>query len=168
MLSQAIRRNVPLDEILISKKDKDNKRQHIQKSLSRQALLTGLSTNQKASGSNNNNNYNNDTSSTCAWLHQQIEVLPLIRFPFDMKHLPLDGIYFFYEKGEIWGHGDSRTSNNNNKPRIVRIGTHKDGNFKSRIAEHFLLDENEKVNFTANTSAPHDPSIFRKILAGHC
>jgi hypothetical protein len=39
-------------------------------------------------------------------------------------------IYFFYEDGEFWGHGGNRL-------RIVRIGTHKDGNFRSRIKEHF-------------------------------
>jgi hypothetical protein len=89
--------------------------------------------------------------------------LPLIRFPFDLKLLPLDGIYFFYEGGEIWGHGDS-SGTNDNKPRIVRIGTHRDGNFKSRIAEHFLLDEHRKMNFTADMSAPHDRSIFRKNI----
>jgi len=33
------------------------------------------------------------------------------------------------------------------KPRIVRIGTHKENNFQSRISEHFLLNES-KMNFT--------------------
>jgi hypothetical protein len=63
-----------------------------------------------------------------------MEQLPLIRFPFKLETLPENGIYFFYEDGEFWGHGGE-------KLRIVRVGTHKDGNFRSRIMEHFLLDE---------------------------
>jgi len=70
--------------------------------------------------------------------------------------LPENGIYFFYESGEIWGHGGY-------KPRIVRIGTHKDGNFRSRIKEHFLLDKS-KMNFNATKPAPHERSIFRKNI----
>jgi hypothetical protein len=62
----------------------------------------------------------------------------------------------FYEKGEEWGHGGT-------KPRIVRIGTHRDGNFRSRISEHFLLDE-RKMQFDASRAAPHERSIFRKNL----
>jgi hypothetical protein len=73
-------------------------------------------------------------------------VLQLIRYPFDInKLLPNNGVYFFYEDGEVWGHGSADDdTNNNNKPRIVRIGTHKDGNFKSRISEYFLLNESKK------------------------
>jgi hypothetical protein len=93
-------------------------------------------------------------SERCKWLHEQLEQLSLIKFPFKMEHLPENGIYFFYEQCEIWGHGG-------NKPRIVRIGTHKDGNFRSRIAEHYLLDE-AKMNFNAGRPAPHERSIFRK------
>lgn len=76
--------------------------------------------------------------------------------------MPNNGIYFFYEDGEVSGHGGADDTNNN-KPRIVRIGIHKDGNFKSRISEHFLLNES-KMHFTSKTSASHDRSIFRKNL----
>jgi hypothetical protein len=48
-------------------------------------------------------------------------------------------------------------------PRIVRIGTHKDGNFRSRICEHFLLDDS-KMTFDATKLAPHERSIFRKHI----
>lgn len=100
---------------------------------------------------------NDETKSTsCQWLHEQLDESPIIRYPFDIDELPDNGIYFFYEDGEIWGHGRA-------KPRIVRIGTHKDGNFKSRISEHFLLNES-KMNSSANTTAPHERSIFRKNL----
>jgi len=95
-------------------------------------------------------------SELCRWLHEQIEVLPLISFPFDVNLLPLNGIYFFYERGETWGHGGS-------KPRIVRVGTARDGNFRSRVAEHYLLKES-KMNFGPNQPAPHERSIFRKHL----
>jgi hypothetical protein len=66
------------------------------------------------------------------------------------------GIYFFYEEGEIWGHG-------RNMPRIVRIGTHNEGNFRNRIKEHYLLDES-KMNFDRDKAKPSDRSIFRKNI----
>ncbi len=92
----------------------------------------------------------------CRWLHDQLERLPAVEHPFDLNRLPENGIYFFYEKGEVWGHGGER-------PRIVRIGTHREGNFRSRIAEHFLLNE-AKMNFDATRPPPHDRSIFRKNI----
>jgi hypothetical protein len=95
-------------------------------------------------------------SETCKWLHEQLERLPLIKYPFTPDLLPENGIYFFYEEGQTWGHGGP-------KPRIVRVGTHKDGNFRTRIAEHFLLDES-KMNFDQNHSKPSDRSIFRKHI----
>ena len=95
-------------------------------------------------------------SKMCRWLHEELERLPLIKFPFRLEELPKNGIYFFYEEGEMWGHdGDS--------PRIVRIGTHKDGNFRSRINEHFLLN-GSKMNFDQNRAKPSDRSIFRKNI----
>lgn len=54
-------------------------------------------------------------------------------------------------------HGNSR------KPRIVRIGTHKENNFQTRISEHFLLNES-KLNFTLASPKPSDRSIFRKNI----
>ncbi|QQG39649.1 MAG: hypothetical protein HYS81_04745 [Candidatus Aenigmatarchaeota archaeon] len=95
-------------------------------------------------------------SQTCKALHEKLETLPLVRWPFDVSALPRNGIYFLYEIGETWGHGGSR-------PRIVRIGTHKDGNFRSRVSEHFLVDE-KKMDFDATKSPPHDRSIFRKNI----
>lgn len=95
-------------------------------------------------------------SELCKWLHKNLEQLPLIKFPFKLEQLPENGIYFFYEKSEIWGYGGY-------KPRIVRIGTHKDGNFRGRIKEHFLFDE-AKMNFDATKPAPHERSIFRKNI----
>jgi hypothetical protein len=89
-------------------------------------------------------------------LHEQLEQLPLIRYPFKLDQLPENGIYFFYEDGEIWGHGGD-------KPRIVRVGTHRDGNFRSRISEHYLLNESW-MDFDENKPKPSDRSIFRKNI----
>lgn len=95
-------------------------------------------------------------SEPCKWLHEQLEQLPLISFPFKLELLPRNGIYFFYEQGEVWGHGGD-------DPRTVRIGTHKYGNFRKRIAEHYLLDVS-KLDFARNMPKPSDRSIFRKNI----
>jgi hypothetical protein len=58
--------------------------------------------------------------------HEQLELLPIFRHPFDSKLLPNNGIYFFYEEGENSDHG-----NGISRSRIVRIGTHKENNFRS-------------------------------------
>ena len=92
----------------------------------------------------------------CWWLNNQLEQLSTVEYPFDLGRLPENGIYFFYEKGEVWGHGE-------NRPRIVRIGTHREGNFQSRIAEHFLPNE-AKMKFDVTRPPPHDRSIFRKHI----
>jgi hypothetical protein len=95
-------------------------------------------------------------SNVCNWIHEQLDPLPLIKYPFNLNHLPTDGIYFFYEDGETWGHCGV-------KPRIVRVGTCRQGNFQSRISEHFLLNPS-KMNYTPDQSPPHDRSIFRKNI----
>lgn len=95
-------------------------------------------------------------SEKCRWLHIKLESLPLIKYPFRTAMLPRSGIYFFYEKGESWGHGDDRL-------RIVRVGTHRKANFRSRISEHFLPDES-KMKFGVDKPKPSDRSIFRKNI----
>ncbi len=80
----------------------------------------------------------------------------MIKHPFDLEKLPDDGIYFFYEEGEVWGHDGHR-------PRIVRVGAHRSGNFKSRINDHFIFNE-RKMRFNEMQSAPKDRSIFRKNI----
>lgn len=98
-------------------------------------------------------------SEKCKWLHQQLEQLQVIDYSIlghNPKMLPENGIYFFYEEGEIWGHGG-------NKLRIVRVGTHRDGNFRNRIAEHFLLNKS-KMDFGRDNPKPSDRSIFRKNI----
>jgi len=100
--------------------------------------------------------YDDTCTETCEWLHQRLNELPLVRFPFELGDLPENGVYFFYEEGETWGHGG-------NEARITRIGTSREGNFRSRIAEHYLLNES-KMNFDINRPAPHERSIFRKNI----
>jgi hypothetical protein len=92
----------------------------------------------------------------CQWLHEKLAVLPVIKYPFNTDELPLNGIYFFYQDGEYWGHGG-------HKNRIVRIGTHKGDNFRDRISQHYLLDM-RKMEFDRNMQKPSDRSIFRKNL----
>ena len=94
-------------------------------------------------------------SERCMNLHNAIKCLPMIRHPFDIDKMPHAGIYFFYEKGEVWGHDAE-------KPRIVRTGTHNKNNFRSRIRDHYIPDS--KMNFDAYMSPPHDRSILRKNL----
>jgi hypothetical protein len=97
-------------------------------------------------------------SESCKWLREQLELLPVFKYPFDLKLLPSNGVYFFYEEGENSDHG-----NGIYRPRIVRIGTHKENNFRSRIAEHFLLNES-RMKFTIVNPKPSDRSIFRKNI----
>jgi hypothetical protein len=99
-------------------------------------------------------------SELCRWLHEELETLSLVKYPFDLAILPDNGIYFFYEKGEYWGHGGS-------KSRIVRIGTHKDGNFKNRISEHFLLND-RKMEFDEESASPKDRASSGRILEERC
>ena len=114
------------------------------------------------------------SSELCRWLHQKLESLPLMRFPFDISKLPdNDGtIHFFYEEGENSTHINNDNDSKNSsisitkaKPRIVRLGIpHKEGNFRSTISEHFLLNELKMMNFTISNAKPSDRSIFRKNI----
>lgn len=99
-----------------------------------------------------------DTSEKCKWLHEELFQLPEITFrDLEQQNLPNNGIYFFYEKGEVWGHGGDRA-------RIVRIGTHNDGNFRSRILyDHYDMRQ-RRNSITNETIAPKDRSIFRKNI----
>ncbi len=92
---------------------------------------------------------------TCKRLHDLVHELPENRWPFDSEQLPRNGIYFFCEAGEIWGHGGDR-------PRIVRVGTHHEGNFRSRMADHYV--DERKMGFNRHQPAPKDRSIFRKNI----
>ena len=94
------------------------------------------------------------TDDLCQAVHEAARALPRVAYPFNRSDLPRDGIYLFFEVGEYDGHtGDER---------IVRVGTHKNGNFRSRISEHYMLSK--ELNIRVDRPAPKDRSIFRKNL----
>jgi hypothetical protein len=92
----------------------------------------------------------------CKRLHELVLRLPEVSWPFALHQLPRNGIYFFCETGESWGHGGKRS-------RIVRVGTHREGNFRSRMADHYVVNE-RKMSFDKDRAAPKDRSIFRKNI----
>ncbi|HEY2588745.1 MAG TPA: hypothetical protein VGI81_23585 [Tepidisphaeraceae bacterium] len=74
-------------------------------------------------------------------LHQLVRSLPSQAFPPDAKYIPLNGVYFVFERGERGHEGE----------RIVRVGSHTgDGHLASRLAEHLTPNK--------------DRSIFRKNI----
>ncbi len=85
----------------------------------------------------------------CKAVHELCRALPRYGFPFDEKHIPLNGIYVLFEEGETGHSGE----------RIVRIGSHTGaGQLPSRLRQHFVAQNKDR-------------SIFRKhvgrcILAG--
>ena len=67
--------------------------------------------------------------------------MPKLKFPFDKKKIPLNGIYILFEKGEF--------AHNTN--RIVRIGTHTGNNqLHSRLFQHFLNENKDRSIFRKN------------------
>lgn len=81
-------------------------------------------------------------SKECETIHVLARNLERHNFPFSDSHIPSNGIYILFEKGEH-GHAGER---------IVRIGTHTGENqLRSRLKQHFL-NENK------------DRSIFRKHI----
>ena len=92
----------------------------------------------------------------CPWLHEILKKQTLFKHPFDLSQLPQNAIYFFYEDGE-------KCQGSTSNQRIVRIGTAKQENFRSRIFEHYLFDE-KKLIFDAYQPKPSDRSIFRKNI----
>lgn len=96
-------------------------------------------------------------SELCKCVHEQLAQLPLISYPFDLQELPQNGIYFFYEKGEVWGHGGDR-------PRVVRIGGHTgQGNLRSCIDQTYVLDE-RRLDFSQKQARPADWGSSRKNI----
>jgi len=77
---------------------------------------------------------------SCMLIHNKLNTLPIFKFPFPNDIIPKNGIYFFYEKGEYWGHGGSTK-------RIVHVGIHVNGKLKADILRHFI-EENPKMHLT--------------------
>ena len=64
-----------------------------------------------------------------------------LKFPFDERDIPYNGIYVLFEKGEV-AHGTNR---------IVRIGTHTGNNqLKSRLKQHFINENKDRSIFRKN------------------
>lgn len=77
----------------------------------------------------------------CEAIHSLAWNLKKHNFPFSEKHIPLNGIYILFEKGEQ-GHGGER---------IVRIGTHTGENqLHSRLKQHFLKENKDRSIFRKN------------------
>jgi len=86
----------------------------------------------------------NKAEGKCEYIAKLLETLPILHSPSDVPFL--NGLYFFYEKGEVSNHAP--------KGRIVRIGNHprsQDG-LKKRLQMHYSGNKNS--------------SVFRKFLGG--
>ena len=89
----------------------------------------------------------NMESSACEMIHRILEGLPEHSSP--KSTLPRNGLYFFYEDGEICAH--------TGKPRIIRVGNHprSQNRLITRLREHYgQMDYPEKKN----------GSILRRLL----
>lgn len=80
----------------------------------------------------------------CKAIHEALEELPLLTSPSQVRFE--DGLYFFYEQGEVSDHGPNG--------RIVRVGNHprSRGGLVSRLKMHYSGNKNS--------------SVFRKFLGG--
>ncbi len=77
----------------------------------------------------------------CCELHQIVNGMERIRFPFRNKIIPDNGLYILFEREEL-GHGGDR---------IVRIGTHTgEGQLRSRLYQHFLNENKDRSIFRKN------------------
>lgn len=77
----------------------------------------------------------------CHDLHQLLNELPAFGFPYVESHIPRNGLYVLFEKGEF-AHETSR---------IVRIGTHTGNNqLRSRLKQHFLTEVKDRSIFRKN------------------
>jgi len=83
-----------------------------------------------------------DVAEACKQIHEILDVL--LRWYKPSNSLPTNGIYFFYEEGELSAH--------NGKQRIVRVGTHG----QSRTLKQRLGNDHYNGN--------REGSVFRKHL----
>ena len=68
----------------------------------------------------------------CKQLHELLNGAPVLR------HWPKNGLYFFQEEGETWGHDSNRVIS-----RITRCGSHqKSGRLPGRATEHRTQNSN--------------------------
>lgn len=80
-------------------------------------------------------------SDNCACIHRLSNDLERHCFPFDKPKIPLNGLYFLFQKGE----------QSHNQDRIVRIGTHTGNNqLFSRLRQHFINENKDRSIFRKN------------------
>jgi len=80
-------------------------------------------------------------SDNCRKLHEWFNSMPKLKFPFNEKNIPMNGIYILFEKGEF--------AHNTN--RIVRIGTHTGKNqLRLRLIQHFVNENKDRSIFRKN------------------
>jgi len=80
-------------------------------------------------------------SEKCEKLHALFNNLKRLKFPFEEKEIPKNGIYILFEKGEKAHEAD----------RIVRIGTHTGNNqLLSRLKQHFINENKDRSIFRKN------------------
>ena len=77
----------------------------------------------------------------CGRLHSLARSRPRWHAPFEKSHLPTDGLYLVFERGEQAHGGD----------RIVRVGSHTgNGTLHSRLNEHFARENKDRSIFRKN------------------
>lgn len=77
----------------------------------------------------------------CSELHDIVNSMKRIRFPFEREQIPENGVYILFEKNEL-GHG---------RDRIVRVGSHTgEGQLRSRLYQHFLNENKDRSIFRKN------------------
>jgi len=80
-------------------------------------------------------------SEKCEKLHALFNNQKRLKFPFEEKEIPKNGIYILFEKGEKAHEAD----------RIVRIGTHTGNNqLLSRLKQHFINENKDRSIFRKN------------------
>jgi hypothetical protein len=80
-------------------------------------------------------------SENCQKLHEIFNRMKRLKFPFDIKEIPQNGIYILFEKGEFAHNSD----------RIVRVGTHTGKNqLRSRLQQHFIKENKDRSIFRKN------------------
>jgi hypothetical protein len=101
---------------------------------------------------------------TCARIHAALSGLPIRR---SIDGVPSDGLYFFYEDGEINSHDGG--------PRIVRVGNHPRsvGGLRNRLRNHYSGNKNGSVfrkllgGALIRRRNPHDPCLLPGPGQGH-
>jgi len=77
----------------------------------------------------------------CNTIHQWFNSIHKLKFPFNEKDIPFNGIYVLFEKREF-AHGTNR---------IVRVGTHMgDNQLRFRLIQHFIKENKDRSIFRKN------------------